>query len=133
MDGARYDIISNWENALRSSHSARYAIGAGVDLQVRSGQILLQKSKIERLRNRDPPDDSRTGVNIGAFPAFLQDRRKVRTAIDTSRNRNGGRGADLLTTDPRNCSIKRRAKSSLRISSFDSPAGFAIAASLDPR
>src|ERR1700720_4575121 len=46
--------------------------------------------------NRDSPDDSRTGVNIGAFPAFLQDRRKVRTAIDTSRNRNGGRGADLL-------------------------------------
>jgi hypothetical protein len=45
---------------------------------------------------RDSPDDSRTGVNIGAFPAFLQDRRKVRTAIDTSRNRNGGRGADLL-------------------------------------
>jgi hypothetical protein len=37
---------------------------------------------------RDSPDDSRTGVNIGAFPAFLQDRRKVRTAIDTSRNRN---------------------------------------------
>jgi hypothetical protein len=33
VDGARYDIISNWENALRSSHSARYAIGAGVDLQ----------------------------------------------------------------------------------------------------
>jgi hypothetical protein len=49
LDGARYDIISNWENALRSSHSARYAIGAGVDLQVRSWQILLQKSKIERL------------------------------------------------------------------------------------
>ena len=45
---------------------------------------------------RDSPDDSRTGVNIGAFPAFLQDRRKVRTAIDTSRNRNGGRGPDLL-------------------------------------
>jgi hypothetical protein len=35
-------------------------------------------------------------VNIGAFPAFLQDRRKVRTAIDTSANRNDGRGADLL-------------------------------------
>ena len=40
--------------------------------------------------------NSRTAVNIGAFPAFLQDRRKVRTAIDTSRNRNGGRGTDLL-------------------------------------
>jgi len=53
--------------------------------------------RLERgLFNRDSPDDSRTGVNIGAFPAFLQDRRKVRTAIDTSRNRNGGRGADLL-------------------------------------
>ena len=50
----------------------------------------------ERQLNRDSPDDSRTGVNIGAFPAFLQDRRKVRTAIDASRNRNGGRGADLL-------------------------------------
>src|SRR4029077_9526873 len=51
----------------------------------------------EQIRlNRDSPDDSRTGVNIGAFPAFLQDRRKVWTAIDTSRNRNGGRGADLL-------------------------------------
>jgi hypothetical protein len=36
VDAARYDIISIWENALRSSHSARYAIGAGVDLQVRS-------------------------------------------------------------------------------------------------
>jgi hypothetical protein len=36
VDGARYDIISIWENALRSSHSARYALGAGVDLLVRS-------------------------------------------------------------------------------------------------
>ena len=37
-----------------------------------------------------------------------------------------------VTTDPRNCSIKRWAKSSLRTPSFDSPAGSTIAASLDP-
>ena len=32
-----------------------------------------------------------------------------------------------------NCSINLRSKSSLRTSSFDSPAGFAIATSRDPR
>ena len=35
-------------------------------------------------------------------------------------------------TDPRKWSIRRRSKSSLRTSSFDSPAEFGIAASLDP-
>jgi hypothetical protein len=31
------------------------------------------------------PDDFRTGVNTGAFPAFLQDRREVRKATGSSR------------------------------------------------
>jgi hypothetical protein len=31
----------------------------------------------------DSPDDSRTGVNIIAFPSSLEDRRKVRTATGT--------------------------------------------------
>jgi hypothetical protein len=42
-----------------------------------------------------PPDDSQTGVNIRAFPAFLQDSREVRTATSASGSPNGGRGADL--------------------------------------
>jgi hypothetical protein len=36
-------------------------------------------------------------------------------------------------TDPRNWSIRRRLKSSLRTSAFDSPAGFAMTASFDPK
>jgi hypothetical protein len=31
----------------------------------------------------DSPDDSRTGVNIIAFPSSLEDRREVRTATGT--------------------------------------------------
>jgi hypothetical protein len=34
-------------------------------------------------------------VNIGAFPAFLQDRGEVRTVIGTSGSPHGGRGSDL--------------------------------------
>ena len=45
--------------------------------------------------DRDSPDGSRTGVNIGAFPTFLQDRREVRTVIGTSGSPHGGRGSDL--------------------------------------
>ena len=33
-----------------------------------------------------------------------------------------------VTTEPRNCTVSRRSKSSLRTPSFDTPAGFAIAA-----
>jgi retinol-binding protein 3 len=40
--------------------------------------------------------------------------------------------ASDVTTDPRNWSISRRSKSSLRTSAFDSPAGFAMTASFDP-
>jgi hypothetical protein len=40
--------------------------------------------------------------------------------------------ASEVTTDPGNWSIRRRSKSSLRTASFDSPTGFAIAATLDP-
>jgi hypothetical protein len=43
---------------------------------------------------RDSPYDSQTGVNIRAFPAFLQDSREVRTATSASGSPNGGRGAD---------------------------------------
>jgi hypothetical protein len=46
--------------------------------------------------NRDSPDDSRSGVNIRVFPAFLQDSREVRTATSASGSPNGGRGADLV-------------------------------------
>jgi hypothetical protein len=34
--------------------------------------------------NRDSPDESQTGVNIRAFPAFPQDSREVRTATGAS-------------------------------------------------
>src|ERR1017187_5622686 len=34
--------------------------------------------------DRDSPDESQTGVNIRAFPAFPQDIREVRTAISAS-------------------------------------------------
>ena len=40
--------------------------------------------------------------------------------------------ASDVTTDPQNCSISRRSKSSLRTPSFDSPIGCAMTASLDP-
>jgi hypothetical protein len=43
------------------------------------------------------------------------------------------RPASDVTTEPRNWSIRRRSKSSRRTSDSESPAGFAIAASLDPR
>jgi hypothetical protein len=38
---------------------------------------------------------SETDINIRAIPAFLQDRRELRTATGTSGNPNAGRGADL--------------------------------------
>jgi len=40
----------------------------------------------------DSPDESQTGVNIRAFPAFPQDSREVRTATGASGSPNGGRG-----------------------------------------
>jgi hypothetical protein len=40
--------------------------------------------------NRDFPDDSRSGVNIRVFPAFLQDSREVGTAISASGSPKGG-------------------------------------------
>jgi hypothetical protein len=43
-----------------------------------------------------------------------------------------GREQSCIGRDQTNCSIRRRSKSSLRARSFDSPAGFANAASLDP-
>jgi mono/diheme cytochrome c family protein len=45
--------------------------------------------------SRNSPDESQTGVNIRAFPAFPQDSREVRTATGASGSPNGGRGADL--------------------------------------
>src|ERR1019366_6164557 len=42
--------------------------------------------------HRDSPDESQTGVNIRAFPAFPQDSREVRTATGASGSPNGGRG-----------------------------------------
>jgi hypothetical protein len=44
----------------------------------------------------------------------------------------GNNPASEVTTEPRNCSVKRRSKSSRTASDTDSPVGFAIAASLDP-
>src|SRR6476646_5436563 len=41
--------------------------------------------------------------------------------------------ASDVTTDPRNCTIRRRSKSSRMEPDSDSPAGFAIAASPNPR
>src|SRR6266446_10509423 len=43
----------------------------------------------------DSSDDSRTGVNIIAFPSSLEDRREVPTATRTLGSPNGGRVADL--------------------------------------
>jgi len=40
----------------------------------------------------DSPDDSRTGVNTPACPAFLQARREIWTATSASGSRNGGQG-----------------------------------------
>jgi hypothetical protein len=40
--------------------------------------------------SRDSPDESQTGVNIRAFPAFPQDSREVRTATGASGSPNGG-------------------------------------------
>jgi hypothetical protein len=40
------------------------------------------------LLNRDSPDESQTGINVGVFPALLQDRREVLTATSTSGNPN---------------------------------------------
>jgi len=40
--------------------------------------------------NRDSPDESQTGINVRVFPALLQDRREVLTAINTSGNLNAG-------------------------------------------
>jgi hypothetical protein len=40
--------------------------------------------------------------------------------------------ASDVTTDPPNCTIRRRSKSSLRTPSFDSPVGCTMTASIDP-
>jgi hypothetical protein len=45
--------------------------------------------------SRDSRDDSRTGVNIRAFPALQQDCREVWMATSSSGSPNDGRGADL--------------------------------------
>jgi hypothetical protein len=42
---------------------------------------LLHATALGLTLNRDWPDDSRTGLIIGAFPGFLQDRREEWTAI----------------------------------------------------
>jgi len=42
--------------------------------------------------SRDSPDDSQTGVNIRAFPAFPQDRREAQMATGTTGGPNGSRG-----------------------------------------
>jgi hypothetical protein len=44
-------------------------------------RILLSKG-------RDSPDEFQTGINVRVFPALLQDRREVLTAISTSGNLN---------------------------------------------
>jgi hypothetical protein len=38
---------------------------------------------------RDSPDESQNGINVRVFPALLQDRREVLTALSTSGNPNG--------------------------------------------
>ena len=43
----------------------------------------------------DSPDESQTGVNIRAFPAFPQDRREVRTVLARRAARTVVEGADL--------------------------------------
>ena len=53
------------------------------------------QSRLSGCLNRDSPDASRTGVSIGVFPAFQQDRSAVRTATVTSGSPDDGRGADL--------------------------------------
>jgi hypothetical protein len=44
----------------------------------------------------------------------------------SSSSRYANSPASEVTTEPRNCSIKRRSKSSLKAPSFDSPAGFVM-------
>jgi hypothetical protein len=43
----------------------------------------------------DSPDAPGSSANIGAFPAFLQRKRELRTATSTSGSPHGGRGSDL--------------------------------------
>jgi hypothetical protein len=51
--------------------------------------------------------------------------------IASSSSRYANNPASDVTTDPQNCSISRRSKSSLRTPSFGSPIGCAVIASLD--
>src|SRR6476659_9442855 len=97
MRSTASDFTEAWPFATNAKESGRSGLMPSCSASRRPSAICIgTKRKSDNYFDRDSPDDSRTGVNIGAFPAFLQDRRKVRTAIDTSRNRNGGRGADLL-------------------------------------
>jgi penicillin-binding protein 1A len=72
--------------------------GAALVLENKSGRVLAMAGgfsyPLSQL-NRDSPDDCRSGVNIRAFPAFLQDRREVQTATGTLDSPTVGRGTDL--------------------------------------
>jgi hypothetical protein len=51
---------------------------------------LMLSNERQQPFNRHSPDDSRSGENIRAFPAFLQDRREAQTATGTSGTLSGG-------------------------------------------
>jgi len=59
--------------------------------------------------------------------------RHRRQSDASSSSRYASKPASEVTTDPRNWSISRRSKLSLRTSAFDSPAEFAMTASFDPK
>jgi hypothetical protein len=81
------------------------------------------------------------GAGIMAVPdavllfAVRRAHARIHIEHDTSRRtttRYASKPASEGITDPRNWSIRRRLKSSLRTPAFDSPAGFAMTASFDP-
>jgi hypothetical protein len=61
----------------------------------RAGASIGRRRRGRTPLTRDSPEDSRTSMNIHAFPAFLQDRRGVQTTSSASGSPNVGRGADL--------------------------------------
>src|ERR1039458_3104822 len=83
------------------------------------GETYAQINRPHLRLSRDSPDESQTGVNIRAFPAFPQDSREVRTATGASGSPNGGRGADLATFPPSSAlRISEKSQTGVNIRAF---------------
>jgi hypothetical protein len=77
-------VLAVIDRDIGAGHERRPA-RAQVDdnLQFSSGSPRRPSGICGRDLSWDSPDDSRTGVNIIAFPSSLEDRREVRTATGT--------------------------------------------------